>query len=58
MGVFCTGCQKSAKGKIVILEKGWRVFVCSLCGTLNVKKYDERNGEELMVRHITPLLRE
>jgi predicted RNA-binding Zn-ribbon protein involved in translation (DUF1610 family) len=58
MGAFCDGCQTPTKGKIVALERGWRVFVCPLCGTLNVKKYDEKSGEQLMTRHITPLSRE
>jgi hypothetical protein len=58
MGVFCDGCRKPTKGKIRVLENGWRVFVCPLCGTLNVRKYNEKNGEQLMARHITPLSRE
>lgn len=58
MGAFCNGCQKTTKRKIEVLEKGWRVFVCPLCGTLNVRKYEEKGGKQLMERCITPTPRE
>ncbi len=55
MGTFCEGCQKTSKGETVVLKDGWRVFVCPICGSLNVRKYNETNGEQIITKYITPV---